>query len=73
MYREEVVAVAAGTAEIVDASNVHIILSCTKSRALGGGVSENLESLIWGPHNKDHSILGSMLGSSCFGKLPSEA
>ena len=23
-----------------------------------------------GPYNKDHSILGSILGSSCVGKLP---
>ena len=24
----------------------------------------------WGPHNKDYSILGSILGSPYFGKLP---
>ena len=24
----------------------------------------------WGPYNKDHSILGSILGSSNFGQLP---
>ena len=24
----------------------------------------------WGPHNKDHNILGSILGSPNFGKLP---
>ena len=26
--------------------------------------------LFGGPHNKDHSTLGSILGSPCFGKLP---
>ena len=24
----------------------------------------------WGPHNEDHNILGAILGSPCFGKLP---
>ena len=26
----------------------------------------------WGPHNKDYSIWGSILGYPCFGKLPNE-
>ena len=35
------------------------------------GVSQNRGTLFGGPYNKDYSILGSMLGSPCFGKLPS--
>ena len=27
----------------------------------------------WGPHNKDYSIFGSILGSPDFGKLPFES
>ena len=34
------------------------------------GVSYNLEYLFGGPYNKDSSILGSILGSPYFGKLP---
>ena len=34
------------------------------------GVSQNYGYLFGGPHNKDYSILGSILGSSYFGKLP---
>ena len=33
-------------------------------------VSQNDGYLIGGPHNKDCSILGSILGSPYFGKLP---
>ena len=33
-------------------------------------VSYSQGYLIGGPHNQDHSILGSILGSPCFGKLP---
>ena len=33
-------------------------------------VSQNYGYLIEGPHNKDCSILGSILGSPDFGKLP---
>ena len=34
------------------------------------GVSQNYGYLLWGPHNKDYSILGSILGSPYLGKLP---
>ena len=34
------------------------------------GVSQNYGYLIGGPHNKDHSILGSILGAPYFGKPP---
>ena len=34
------------------------------------GVSQNYGYLFEGPHNKDYSILGSILGSPYFGKLP---
>ena len=34
------------------------------------GVSQNNGYLYGGPHNKDYSILGSILGSPDFGKLP---
>ena len=34
------------------------------------GVSQNKGYLIGGPHNKDYIILGSILGSSYFGKPP---
>ena len=34
------------------------------------GVSQNSGYLFGGPHNKDYSILGSILGSPYFGKLP---
>ena len=34
------------------------------------GVSLNYGYLFGGPHNKDYSILGSILGSPYFGKLP---
>ena len=35
------------------------------------GVSQNYGYPFEGPHNKDCSILGSILGSPYFGKLPS--
>ena len=31
------------------------------------GVSQNEGSFVWGPHNKDHGILGSILGSPFLG------
>ena len=34
------------------------------------GVSQNLGYLIGGPYNKDYNILGSILGSPYFVKLP---
>ena len=34
------------------------------------GVSQNEGLPYWGSHNKDYSILGSILGSPYFGKLP---
>ena len=34
------------------------------------GVSQNLRYPIWGLHNKDYNILGSILGSPYLGKLP---
>ena len=35
------------------------------------GVSQNKGYLVGGvPHNKDHNMLGSILGSPCFWKLP---
>ena len=34
------------------------------------GVSQNYGYHFGGPHNKDYSILGSILGSPYFGKLP---
>ena len=34
------------------------------------GVSQNQGYLLRGPHNKDYSILGSILGSPELGKLP---
>ena len=34
------------------------------------GVSQNYGYLFGGPNNKDYSILGSILGSPYFGKLP---
>ena len=34
------------------------------------GVSQNEGYLLGGPHNKDYSILGSILGSPYLGKLP---
>ena len=34
------------------------------------GVSQNYGYLLGGPNNKDYSILGSILGSPYFGKLP---
>ena len=34
------------------------------------GASQNRGTLFGGPHNKDYSILGSILGSPYFGKLP---
>ena len=37
---------------------------------LSGGFP-NYGYLFGGPHNKDYSILGSILGSPYFGKLPS--
>ena len=36
------------------------------------GVSQNWGYLFGGPYNKDYSILGSILGSPYFGKLPYE-
>ena len=36
------------------------------------GVSQNYGYPFGGPHNKDYSILGSLLGSPYFGKLPFE-
>ena len=37
---------------------------------VGFGGFPELGHLIGVPHNKDYSILGSILGSPCFGKLP---
>ena len=34
------------------------------------GLSQNYGYLFGGPHNEDYSILGSILGSPYFGKLP---
>ena len=34
------------------------------------GLSQIRGTLFRGPYNKDYSILGSILGSPCFGKLP---
>ena len=34
------------------------------------GVSQNYGYLVGGAHNKEYSILGSILGSPYFGKLP---
>ena len=34
------------------------------------GVSQKYVYLSGGPHNKDHNMLGSILGSPCFGKQP---
>ena len=34
-----------------------------------GGVAKNLEHPFGNPYNKEHSNLGSILGSPCFGKL----
>ena len=34
------------------------------------GVSQNYGYLFGSPHNKDYSILGSILGFPYFGKLP---
>ena len=36
-----------------------------------GGVSQNSGDLLGGPNHKDHGILGCILGSLYFGKLPS--
>ena len=37
------------------------------------GVPPNWGYLFWGPHNKDYSVLGSILGSPYFRKLPNHA
>ena len=37
------------------------------------GVSQNQGYLFGGPYNKDYSILGSILGSPYFGKLPDQS
>ena len=37
------------------------------------GVSQNLRSLLGGPHNKDYSIFGSTLGYAYLGKLPPDS
>ena len=37
------------------------------------GVSQNEGYHSGGPHNKDYDILGSILGSGYFGKLPCQA
>ena len=37
---------------------------------LNMGISQNYGYHFGGPHNKDYSILGSILGSPYFGKLP---
>ena len=36
---------------------------------LGSGVSQNQGCLFGGPHRKDYTMLGSLLGCSQFGKL----
>ena len=36
-----------------------------------GGFPKSRGTFLGGPHNKDHSILGSILGSPYFGKLSS--
>ena len=44
-----------------------------QSKLLKGGymgVSQNCGYLFGGPHNKDYSILGSIVGCPYFGKLP---
>ena len=38
-----------------------------------GGFPKLGGTLFGGPHNKDYSILGSILGSPYFGKLPNHA
>ena len=45
-------------------------LSCLLTVNRNLGVSQNYGYLFGGPHNKDYSILGSILGSPYFGKLP---
>ena len=37
------------------------------------GVSQITGTFLGGPHNKDYSILGSILGSPHFGKLPGDS
>ena len=41
-----------------------------RGRRLYMGVSQNEGYLLRGPHNKDYSILGSILGFPYFEKLP---
>ena len=36
----------------------------------GAGVSENQGSFLWGPHTKEHSVWGFILGSPYIGKVP---
>ena len=38
-----------------------------------GGFPKLGGTFLGGPHNKDYNMLGSILGSPCFGKLPFEA
>ena len=46
-------------------------LDCRQRPLLNNmGISQNYGYLLGGPHNKDYSMLGSTLGSPCFGKLP---
>ena len=45
-------------------------LPAERPRGKDLGVSQNEGYLNGGPHDKDYSILGSILGSPSFGKLP---
>ena len=45
-------------------------MSWEKSPGLGFGGFLKLRGTIWGPDNEDYSILGSILGSHYFWKLP---
>ena len=49
-------------------SNCEQVLS--KALIVDTGVSQNYGYLFGSPHNKDYSILGSILGFPYFGKLP---
>ena len=51
-----------------------LIRSCTMKPAIPETLNRGFPKLgvpfLGGPHNKDYSILGSILGSPYFGKLP---
>ena len=48
----------------------HRVLQDSPVEARVDGGFPKLGVLFWGPHNKDYSILGSILGYPNFGKLP---